>query len=141
MPTLQFMPWCRIDKSYSAGEGIRKVDMNGLEEVLRHLRVFVAERDWQQFHDPKNLAMAISSEAGELLAEYRWITNDNSDEYSRRSDVKERVTTEAADVGISLLLFCERVEIDLVAAMQQKIAQNEQNYPAYLSRGRSDRPI
>ena len=76
--------------------------MDRLEEVLVELRKFVAEREWQQFHDPKNLAMAIASEAGELLAEYRWVSNAEADRFTKSEGVRRRVAAEAADTGIAL---------------------------------------
>jgi len=115
--------------------------MERLEEVLRDLRSFVAEREWEQFHDPKNLAMAISSEAGELLAEYRWVNNAEADEYSRQPEPRKRIAAEVADVGIALLLFCDRTGLDLIDAIQQKMARNRDNYPVEKSRGRCERPI
>lgn len=111
-----------------------------LTAVLQELREFVRERDWAQFHDPKNLAMAVSSEAGELLAEYRWISNDEADDWSRGPGNLGRVTAEAADVGIALLLFCDRIGVDLVSAMQAKIETNRVNYPVESSKGRHSRP-
>ena len=113
--------------------------MDRLEAVIRELRSFVAEREWEQFHDPKNLAMAIGSEVGELLAEYRWVTNGESDSYSKGEAQRTRVAAEVADVGIGLLLFCDRVGIDLIEAMKDKIALNRRNYPVEQSRGRSGR--
>lgn len=111
-----------------------------LEEIVERLRAFVAERDWAQFHDPKNLAMAVVSEAGELAAEYRWVPNSESDAWSADVANKERVAMEAADVGISLLLLCDRVGIDLVAAIKEKINLNAERYPVATSKGRSARP-
>lgn len=114
--------------------------MDQLESVLKDLRVFVAEREWEQFHDPKNLAMAISSEAGELLAEYRWVNNAEADDYSRQPEPRGRIAAEVADVGIALLLFCDRIGLDLMKAIGEKIARNRDNYPVERSRGRWVRP-
>jgi dCTP diphosphatase len=111
-----------------------------LDDITARLRAFVAERDWAQFHDPKNLAMAVASEAGELLAEYRWVANSQADTWSLEPDNKQRVTMEAADVGIALLLLCDRIGVNLVEAMSGKIALNARNYPVGLSRGRHSRP-
>ncbi len=111
-----------------------------LDEITTRLRAFVAERDWAQFHDPKNLAMAVASEAGELLAEYRWIANAEADAWSKESANKQRVAMEAADVGIALLLLCDRVGVDLAGAMREKIALNAQHYPVSESKGRHSRP-
>ncbi len=107
---------------------------------MKKLREFVAERDWEQFHDPKNLAMAVVSEAGELAAEYRWVPNSVADAWTREADNRQRVELEAADVGIALLLFCDRVGIDLLEAVEQKIEVNGENYPVEESRGRFERP-
>jgi NTP pyrophosphatase (non-canonical NTP hydrolase) len=109
--------------------------------LVEELRAFVAERDWGQFHDPKNLAMLLASEAGELLAEYRWIPNDRADAFSREPEARQRIANEIGDVGIALLLLCDRAGIDLQAAMRDKLARNRQRYPVELSRGRAARPI
>jgi dCTP diphosphatase len=109
--------------------------------LVEELRAFVAERDWGQFHDPKNLAMLLASEAGELVAEYRWIPNDRADAFSREPEARQRIANEIGDVGIALLLLCDRTGIDLHAAMRDKLARNRQRYPVELSRGRAARPI
>ena len=114
--------------------------MDRLEKVVQELRAFTAEREWEQFHDPKNLAMAVASEAGELLAEYRWVSNTEADDYSRKTDRRKQIAEEVADVGIALLLFCDRVGLNLVDAIQEKIARNRENYPVERSRGRWERP-
>ena len=114
--------------------------MDRLETVIGELKSFVAEREWEQFHDPKNLAMAVASEAGELLAEYRWVPNGESDSYSKEEPQRKRIAEEAADVGIGLLLFCDRVGIDLVEVIKEKVALNRRNYPVEQCRGRPGRP-
>ena len=111
-----------------------------LDEITERLRAFVTERDWAQFHDPKNLAMAVASESGELLAEYRWIANAEADAWSQDLMNKKRVSMEAADVAIALLLLCDRVGINLVQAIGEKIGLNGLNYPVESSRGRHSRP-
>ena len=113
---------------------------DSLETVTQKLREFAAERDWEQFHDPKNLAMAVVSEAGELAAEYRWVPNSEADDWTKDADNLARVMAEAADVGIALLMFCDRVWIDLVDAMRHKIEVNRRNYPADKARGHFERP-
>lgn len=114
--------------------------MDRLDGVIAELREFVRAREWEQFHDPKNLAMAVVSEAGELAAEYRWVTNDEADSWSRDPANLERVADEVADIGIALLLFSDRVGIDLVQSLQGKIAKNRKNYPVAASRGKAERP-
>jgi NTP pyrophosphatase (non-canonical NTP hydrolase) len=114
--------------------------MDELQELLAQLRQFVAEREWQQFHDPKNLTMLLASEAGELLAEYRWVSTDQADAASQDGERRARILSEIGDVGIALLLLCERIGADPVAAMRAKLEANRSRYPADAVRGKSDRP-
>ena len=114
--------------------------MERLEALIKDLRKFVADREWNQFHDPKNLAMAVASEAGELLAEYRWIANIEADQFTKDGDRHARISAEAADVGIALLLFCDRIGVDLLDAIRSKMATNAENYPADKSKGKAERP-
>ena len=109
-----------------------------LDEMRERLRCFSKARDWSEFHDPKNLAMA--SEAGELLATLRWIRSDASDEFVYDPANRPGVEQEVADVAIALLLFCDRAGIDLLGVIERKIDLNEVNYPVESARGRSERP-
>jgi NTP pyrophosphatase (non-canonical NTP hydrolase) len=108
-----------------------------LEALVAELRAFVAERDWAQFHDPKNLAMLLASEAGELVAEYRWVHSADADARSREPEARARIAAEIGDVGIALLLLCDRIGLDPVAAMRDKLARNREKYPADAVRGRA----
>lgn len=112
-----------------------------MTDLIGQLREFVSERDWQQFHDPKNLAMLVASEAGELLAEYRWVRGDEADAHSREPNARARIAAEIGDVGIALLLLCDRIGLDLQQAMAAKLALNAQRYPVESSRGRAERPV
>jgi dCTP diphosphatase len=116
-------------------------EMRDLDALLTDLRRFVAERDWAQFHDPKNLAMLVASEAGELVAEYRWVQGADADAHSRAPEPRARIADEVADVGIALLLLCDRIGLDLTDAIADKLAKNAIRYPVDRSRGRSERPI
>jgi dCTP diphosphatase len=111
-----------------------------LDSINARLRQFVADRDWSKFHNPKNLAMAIASEAGELLAELRWVEGEEADQFVSDPVHRANVEQEAADIAIALLLFCDRAGIDLLEAVERKIELNEQNYPVELTKGRSERP-
>jgi dCTP diphosphatase len=111
-----------------------------LSAVLTELRQFVKDRDWEQFHDPKNLAMAVASEAGELLAEYRWVPNSEADRHSMADGARQRIAQEIADVAIALILLADRIGLDLVDVMQDKILINGQKYPTARSRGHPDAP-
>jgi NTP pyrophosphatase (non-canonical NTP hydrolase) len=108
--------------------------------LQERLRDFVAARDWSQFHDPKNLVMALASEVGELTAEYRWVSNAEADALSGSEPARGRITAEIGDIGILLVLLCERIQIDLAGAIEVKLRANEAHYPVDLSRGRPSRP-
>jgi dCTP diphosphatase len=110
-----------------------------LPALITELRAFVAEREWSQFHDPKNLAMLIGSEAGELTAEYRWVRNEDADAHSRDPAARARIAAEIGDVGIALLLLCDRIGVDPVEAMRDKLALNRTKYPVETARGRAEK--
>ena len=114
--------------------------MDRLDSVIKDIRGFVEEREWEPFHDPKNLAMASASEAGELIAEYRWVPNADADRFTASEDHRPRISAEAADIGIALLLFCDRIGLDLFQAIEEKMVVNRRNYPVELSRGHAERP-
>lgn len=105
-----------------------------LEAVLVSLRAFVAARAWAPFHDPKNLSMAIASEAGELLQELRWVPNDASDAHCR-GPLRERIVDEVGDVLITALLFCDRIGLDPIEAVERKLKKNGEKYPVEDARG------
>jgi NTP pyrophosphatase (non-canonical NTP hydrolase) len=111
-----------------------------LDDLIAALRKFAADRDWQQFHDPKNLAMLVASEAGELVAEYRWVRGPEADAHSAEPAARARIAAEVADVGIALLLLCDRIGLDFAQVIEAKIASNAARYPVETSRGRAERP-
>lgn len=99
------------------------------------LRAFADEREWGQFHSPKNLACALSVEAAELLEHFQWLTEEQS--RSMADGKRLEVSEEIADVFIYLLQLSDRLGIDLLEATRAKIVRNAQNYPADLARGSS----
>jgi NTP pyrophosphatase (non-canonical NTP hydrolase) len=107
------------------------------DTLLAELRTFVAERDWSQFHDPKNLTMLLASEAGELCAEYRWVRSQDADRLSQEPGARARIAAEVGDVGLALVLLCDRIGLDLEEAMRAKLALNRQKYPVETARGRA----
>lgn len=109
-----------------------------LEAVMIELREFVAEREWHRFHDPKNLAMAVASEAGELLAELRWVPNGDADRVCQEPARRQRIADEVADVAITLLMLADRMQLDLPEAIRAKMLKNQAKYPAEECRGRSE---
>ena len=106
-----------------------------LDELVRQIREFVDERDWEQFHSPKNLAMALVVEAAELVEIFQWMTEEDSSELND-SD-RRRVTEEIADVMTYLIRISDLLNIDLLSAVEQKLVATRQKYPAELVRGSS----
>ncbi|HXF77742.1 MAG TPA: nucleotide pyrophosphohydrolase [Usitatibacter sp.] len=109
--------------------------MDDLEELRRKLRDFAAARDWDQFHSPKNLAMALAAESGELLEVFQWLT----EEQSRRLDTRARsaAADEIADVLLYLVRLADKLGLDPIAEAKRKLAENEKRYPADKARGSS----
>lgn len=105
-------------------------DLQALRDALRH---FAEEREWDQFHSPKNLATALSVEAAELLEYFQWLTEEQS-----RSLPPEKIAAvrlELADVLLYLIRLADKLEIDLAAAGREKLAVNAEKYPVEKSRG------
>jgi NTP pyrophosphatase (non-canonical NTP hydrolase) len=107
--------------------------MKDIEELKQRLRAFAAERDWEQYHSPKNLAMALIVEAAELVEHFQWL----SEAQSRALDPgkREQVAQELADVFIYLVRLADRLDIDLLDAAGRKIVLNAEKYPADQVRG------
>jgi len=106
---------------------------DSLADLNRRLLAFARERDWEQFHSPKNLSMALAGECGELLEHFQWLTEAQS--AALDDDKKTAVGQELADILIYLIRLAERLDIDLIAAAEAKIAHNEQRYPVHMVRG------
>jgi dCTP diphosphatase len=104
-----------------------------LDRLESRIRAFAAARDWGRFHTPKNLAMALAGEVGELVAEFQWLTPEEST--ALLPEARSRVREEMADVLIYLLRLSDVLEVDLGAAVEDKIALNEAKYPADRARG------
>lgn len=100
-----------------------------LGRMLADIRAFVAEREWEPFHDPKNLAMAVVSEAGELAAELRWIAGDEADAHCQEPEARQRVADEIADVLVTTLMLADRVGLDVPTIVHAKMAKNRTKYP------------
>jgi len=108
-----------------------------VDQIQKVLRSFAAERDWEQFHNPKNLAMALAGEAGELLAEFQWLSPEQS--ASPTDEQLNRINEEIADVMIYTLRLADKLDIDLSKAIKDKILKNSIKYPKELSKGRADK--
>ena len=112
-------------------------DSDRLDALLERLRAFVAERDWEQFHSPKNLAMAMIVEAAELIEHFQWATEQESRELS--PDKLAEVEQEIADTFIYLLRLSDVLGVDLIDAAQRKMDINARKYPVEKVKGRNDK--
>lgn len=108
---------------------------NRLAELQERLRTFVSERNWGQYHSPKNLTMALTGEVGELVEHFQWLTEDQS---CNLSEAELRpIREEIADVQIYLMLLSDRLGVDLMRTVDEKIGINEAKYPVDKARGKS----
>jgi NTP pyrophosphatase (non-canonical NTP hydrolase) len=103
------------------------------EDLRQRLAEFAAERDWDRFHAPKNLAMALAAESGELLEHFQWLTEAQS--AALPPEELEAVALELADIQLYLVRLADRLGIDLVAAAHRKIGLNAAKYPVDKARG------
>jgi NTP pyrophosphatase (non-canonical NTP hydrolase) len=110
--------------------------MHDLDDLARRLDEFTEERDWAQFHTPKNLAMALAGEVGELIAEFQWLTSDESNSIMATDEAAAaRIRSELADVTIYLVRLASVLGVNLVAAAHAKIDENAVRYNPHQYRG------
>ena len=107
--------------------------MNDLEELRGRINNFANERDWNQFHSPKNLSMALVVEAGELVEQFQWLKESES--YDLSKEKLAAVEEEIADIFVYLIRIAHQLDIDLMSAAKKKIELNESKYPAEKVRG------
>lgn len=108
-----------------------------IEKITLELRKFADERDWNQFHSVKNLSMALSVEASELLEISQWLTEDQSNQIKKDTKLKIKVEEEVADIFVYLLRIVDKAEIDLEVAVLNKLKKNAEKYPIDLAKGNS----
>jgi dCTP diphosphatase len=109
-----------------------------LHDLTQRLRAFANARDWQKFHSPKNLAMALGVESAELMEHFQWLTEQQS--LTLTPAQREEVALEMADVFLYLLRLADCLHIDLMSVAERKIRLNEKKYPAEQVRGSATRP-
>lgn len=107
-----------------------------IAELKQLMTRFVDERDWQQFHDPKNLSMSIAIEAAELMEHFQWMRTDEL--AAVRDDPRQMadITDELADITAYVVSFAETMGVDLAGALERKMAKNAEKYPAEKFRGK-----
>lgn len=110
-----------------------------LDDLAAELRHFAADRDWERFHTPKNLAISLAVEVGELLEHVQWRTDDEIAELIRSPEGKAAIAEELADVCIYLVRLADVLDVDLLAAARSKVAANAARYPAEEVRGSAEK--
>ncbi|ROR24668.1 NTP pyrophosphatase (non-canonical NTP hydrolase) [Comamonas sp. BIGb0124] len=128
-------PWSRsqyVQKGYDVEQNL--MDVDGATQALRQ---FADERDWQPFHSPKNLVMALSGEVGELTEIFQWMTEADSHTAASAPQTAKAVRDELADVTLYLIRLADVLGVDLNAAIASKLAANAVKYPVETSRGTS----
>jgi dCTP diphosphatase len=113
------------------------IDAKSLPALQRLVADFIRQRDWEQFHSPKNLAMSISIEAAELMEIFQWLDAAQADRVGQDPELRARVEEEIADVFAYMLSLANRLDIDLGEALVKKMERNAVKYPADAFRGRS----
>ncbi len=108
-----------------------------IPDLIQRLKNFAVERDWEQFHAPKNLVMALGVEVAELQEHFQWMSSEASENLS--SEQKQEVAYEMADVFIYLLRLVERLDVNLATVVEEKIKINASKYPAEKVKGKSDK--
>ena len=102
-------------------------------DIQNQLKEFASERDWEQFHTPKNLAMALSVESSELVEIFQWLNPEESQLPNKQQ--LELINSEVADIAMYLLRFCDLLDVNLERAIEEKLVKNAQKYPVTLSKG------
>lgn len=118
--------------------------MNDRQTTVSELRSlvarFVSERAWEQYHDPKNLSMAIAIEAAELMEHFQWLTREEARAAAGDEKLLSEVREELADVAAFLLSLCNALNVDLSSALEEKMRKNAAKYPAAAFQGKYFRP-
>jgi NTP pyrophosphatase (non-canonical NTP hydrolase) len=110
-----------------------------IADLRMRVLAFVRERDWEQFHTPKNLSMALAAESGELMEHFLWATPEQSVAVAQEPARRARIADELADVVIYALEFANMTGLDVAAAIEAKMAANAKKYPVEKARGRSEK--
>ena len=111
--------------------------MDSIKDITKQIIRFRDERDWKQFHSPKNLAISISLEANELLEHFQWNENDEIDKYVKNK--KQEIAEEMADVFNYLILMANDLDIDLLKVTEQKLKKSAEKYPIKKAKGNSNK--
>lgn len=108
---------------------------DSIEKISTVISQFSKLREWTQFHTPKNLALSMMAELGELAELFQWKSDDDIKEYLASTEGRQRLSEEIADIAIYLIRFCQVAEIDLLKSIERKLEINEEKYPLDFSKG------
>ncbi len=108
-------------------------------DLKTRVLAFVRERDWEQFHSPKNLSMALAAEAGELMEHFLWATPEQSKAIAADAAKRQKIADELADVVVYALEFANATGLDLAASIEAKMMANGKKYPVEKAKGRSEK--
>ena len=108
-----------------------------LDQVKKKIREFVRERDWEQFHSPKNISMSIAVEAAELMEHFQWLTEEQSRDLLKDKNKREEIEDELADIAIFILDFCNLFNIEFEEIIKTKLKKTAGKYPAHLVKGKT----
>ena len=108
--------------------------MEDIRRITEKIRKFRDDRDWMQFHDPKNMAVSIILEASELLEHFQWKTTEEVERYARKNHAE--IKDEIADIALYLFELADNLDISLIDAMEDKLKKNEMRYPVEKAKGK-----
>jgi NTP pyrophosphatase (non-canonical NTP hydrolase) len=131
---IDLVGWLRHNESINSGYGVMMAESD-FDGIKKQVRQFVVERDWDQFHSPKNLSMALIVEAAELVEHFQWLTEEQSCNLS--PEKLAEVEQELADIQVYLISLAEKLKLNLISAVEKKLVLNAQKYPVNQVRGSS----
>ena len=111
-------------------------NLTSIKEIKNIIKKFVDSREWDKFHSPKNLSMSVAIEAAELMELFQWLSLDESKKLMQKGKLRDNAIDEIADVLIYAISFCNRNNIDISDAINQKMKKNKKKYPVDIFRGR-----
>jgi NTP pyrophosphatase (non-canonical NTP hydrolase) len=111
-------------------------EVNELKKITDMIKKFRDERDWKQFHDPKNMAISIVLEASELLEHFQWKTKEEIDEYIKNKKNHGEIQDEIADIAAYLFELADNLDINLLTAVEKKLQKNRKKYPVKKAKGK-----
>jgi len=114
-----------------------KDELTTIKDLKQKLAKFIKDRDWEQYHSPKNLSMSIAIEAAELMEMFQWLTIEESHNVIKDKEKLQEIEEELADIAVYVLDFCNMFNIDLTSAVLRKLKKNAEKYPSQLVKGKA----